>query len=236
MSVATLENGNLTLGNLTVNNSQYAEASGYVASQIVLASSVNTTNLTIPTLTASSAITTPQITFDFGTINGTAGNACNITSNGLALFTPSNVLTLLTVGGANNLTIGNGTTTGTINTSQVFLPSTTLSGADGSGLNIIPDNGTINLFSGSGSGASSVPLSCTGVAQLTVGNGTTTGVVFTTQGSLPCGTLNGTTGGALNVITDAGLALFSTISGTQYSGTLSVSATGALLWNGVQIS
>ena len=236
MSVASLNNGQLQLSELVISNDKYSNATGYVASSSTFSSSTSGTSLSVPSISATTTISTPQVSFPFGTINGTAGGACNITSNGLALFNPSSAVTVLSVGGANNLTVGNGTTTGTINTAQLFLPSTTLSGVDGSGLNIIPDNGTINLFSGSGSGSSSVPLSCSGVAQLTVGNGTTTGVVSTTQISLPCGTLNGTAGGALNVITEDGLALFSTISGTQYSGTLSVSATGALLWNGVQIS
>ena len=50
MSVASLENGNLTLGNLTINNSQYAEAFGYVASQTVFSSTKNSTSLNALTI------------------------------------------------------------------------------------------------------------------------------------------------------------------------------------------
>ena len=220
MSVASLENGNLTLNSLTINNSQYAEASGYVASQTVISSTVNSTSLSVPNITTATSISTPQVSFPFGTINGTAGGACNISSNGLALFNPSSAVTVLSVPSANNLTVGDGTTTGVVNTSQLILASASFTGTNGGSLNILPDNGSIALFNGS----NSVSLTCSGSDTLTIGTGTTNGVINFSQAVLPCGTLNGNAGGALNVITTGGLAVYSTISGTQYSG------------NGVQIS
>jgi hypothetical protein len=57
MSVSSLENGNLTLGNLTINNSQYAEASGYVPSQTVILSNKTGTSLSTGALTTTGGIT-----------------------------------------------------------------------------------------------------------------------------------------------------------------------------------
>lgn len=183
-------------------------------------------------ITATTTVTTPQVVFPCGTVNGLAGGALNISSNGLALFNPSSAVTVLSVPYANNLTVGDGTTTGIVNTSQLVLASASFTGTNGGSLNILPDNGSIALFNGS----SSVSLTCVGSDSLTIGTGTTNGVINVSQATLPCGTLNGNAGGALNIITEDGIAVFSTISGTQYSGILSVSATGALLWNGAQIS
>lgn len=61
-------------------------------------------------ITCSGGITTPQVSFPFGIINGITGGACNITSDGLALFNSSNEGTLLSVPSANNLTVGGGVT------------------------------------------------------------------------------------------------------------------------------
>jgi hypothetical protein len=61
MSVASLENGNLTLNQLIVNNSQYAEASGYVPSSTTITSTKNSTTVSIPVLTATTEVITPEV-------------------------------------------------------------------------------------------------------------------------------------------------------------------------------
>jgi hypothetical protein len=83
-------------------------------------------------------------------------------------------------------------------------------------------------------GNNEVPLTCPADATLSVAAGA--GIVETGQVVLTVGTINGTAGGAMNLISDAGTAIYSTISGTEYSGILSVNAAGALLWNGNVIS
>jgi hypothetical protein len=178
-------------------------------------------------ITATTEVTTPQVVFPFGTINGTAGGACNITSDGLALFNASGDVIVLSVPSVNTLTVGDGTTTGIINTSQLILASTSFTGTSGGSLNILPDNGSIALFNSS----SNVSLTCVGSDSLTIGTGTTTGIINTSQLALPCGSLSGTAGGSLNVNT-AGISLFN----GSVSGTLYMNSSGQLTWNGVVIS
>ena len=186
---------------------------------------------TTGTINATGAVTTTQLVLPCGVINGTDGGGFNITpDNGiLNLFDGSSSVSL-ECNGNNSLVVGNGTTTGIITTSQVILPASSLTGIDGGGLNILPDNGTMNLFNGS----SSVPLLCNGNNSLVVGNGTTTGAITTTQLTLACGTINGTAGSNFNfnVGTGSGIAIIS----PSGEGTLSVNSSNQLLWNGVVIS
>jgi hypothetical protein len=85
MSVASLENGNLTLNSLTISNSQYAEASGYVAQQSFISSTKDSVFLTVPN---------------------------SISSAGLVLYNGSNTVALSN-SGATNLVVGGGLTTNT---------------------------------------------------------------------------------------------------------------------------
>jgi hypothetical protein len=57
MSIASLENGNLTLNQLVVNNSLYSDVSGYIASQTIITSSKNSTSLTTGNFTTTGTLT-----------------------------------------------------------------------------------------------------------------------------------------------------------------------------------
>jgi hypothetical protein len=125
MSVSSLENGNLTLGNLTINNSQYAEASGYVPSQTVISSNKTGTNLnTGGALTANSlTITGNQLLFTGGgntvienlgtaslSVQGALTTTSSITSNSGVLQLGQSSNSVLLTGTTGKLAVG-----GTIN-------------------------------------------------------------------------------------------------------------------------
>lgn len=186
---------------------------------------------TTGTINATGAVTTTQLVLDCGIINGGDGGGFNmISDNGIVNIFNGSSSVPLECSNDNQLTVGDGTTTGVIITSQLTLPCADFSGISGGGLNIIPDNGTMNLFNGS----SSVPLLCNGNNSLVVGNGTTTGAITTSQITLACGTINGLSDSNFNfnVGTGSGIAILS----PSGEGTLSVNSSNQLLWNGVVIS
>lgn len=110
MSVASLENGNLTLNSLTINNSQYAEALGYAPSTTILTSTVSGTAIGGSTNIATSAmyITSPSnsnnpyfsSTSNTMNLNVNPGEGLNITSgasSGSIIPTGVNTLSLQNV-------------------------------------------------------------------------------------------------------------------------------------------
>ena len=188
---------------------------------------------TTGTINATGAVTTTQLVLPCGTINGDDAGGFNfISDNGtINIFNGSSSVSL-DCSSSNELTVGNGTTTGSIVTSQLNLPSSSFTGNSGGGLNITPSNGTIQIFNGS----SSVPLVCSGSNSLLVGNGSTTGAITTTQLVLNCGTISGNAGSNFNFNVSSGFGI--TIINTNGSGqgTLTVNSSNQLLWNGVVIS
>jgi len=88
MSVASLENGNLTLNQLIVNNSQYSEASGFVSSQASFSSSVNSTAFNVPTISAVNSISTPALVLTSS--SSTQSPSLSTASNNLTVGTASN--------------------------------------------------------------------------------------------------------------------------------------------------
>jgi hypothetical protein len=61
MSVATLENGNLTLTQLIVNNLKYSDVTGYIPSSATLATNASSTGLTINNVFANDEVISPVV-------------------------------------------------------------------------------------------------------------------------------------------------------------------------------
>jgi len=220
MSVATLENGNLTLNSLTINNSQYAEASGYVPSQTLILSSLNSTRLVNDEIVVGSN-TGNNVVLTCNASNtlqvGADGVAGNITC---AEITTPEVIVGSVSAGANNVVL----TCNASNTLQV--------GATGVAGNITcAEITTPEIIVGSVSaGANNVVLSCSGINTLQVGN-----VGSATPSIVECGTISALAGSigtsTVNVplvcVSDNVLSL-----GTNGNGGLSVDEiyfTGGLL-------
>jgi hypothetical protein len=207
MSVATLENGNLILGNLTVNNSQYANVSGYVPSQTVISSTPTTVNVGgITTVTAG------EYNFSGSTenvyLNTAPDNNVQLISNspagGLKIFNESGSVSLVPTS-TNNLTLNPGGAS-SFTTSQITLGNVVLANPSTGNLTLNgPSSLTTNTVNTSLINMSStVNLSCVGDDNLTINNG--------------------------------GFSSFTTSQINLSGGVLSVNGSGQLLWNGVVIS
>lgn len=248
MSVASLENGNLTLNSLTINNSQYAEASGYVASQTVFSASVNST--TASTISATN-ITTPLI----GVVSGLG----------------STTFTNLTCSAGNTLAIGNGaggsSSNGTLDVGSIVCSGTISAESTGTistplvgvynpttSTNFInlscPNSNILAIGNGTGANASNGDLLCSDIGVSGVITCATTGSIVSPSLAFYVNTtdnfvnLSGS-GNVLSVGNSSGVVGASNgtvrcssivLSANGTTGTLSVNSAGALTWNGVVIS
>jgi hypothetical protein len=211
MSVATLENGNLTLGNLTVNNSQYAEASGYVPAQTVISSSKTGTLLTVPQISGT-VITSGEFNFAGSTesvyLNTASDNNVQLISDspagGLKIFNQAGSVSLVPTSN-NNLTLNPGGAS-SFTTSQITLGNVVLANPSTGNLTLNgPSSFTTNTVNTSLINmSSSVNLSCVGEDNLTINNGS--------------------------------FSSFTTSQINLAGGVLSVNSSGQLLWNGAAIS
>jgi hypothetical protein len=211
MSTASLENGNLTLGNLTINNSQYAEASGYVAAQTVISSSKTGTTLTTPIISGN-IISAGEYNFAGSTenvyLNSASDNNVQLISNspagGLKIFNESGSVSLVPTS-TNGLTLNPGGAS-SFTTSQITLGNVVLANPSTGNLTLNgPSSFTTNTVNTSLINMSStVNLSSVGASNLTINNG--------------------------------GFSSFTTSQINLAGGVLSVNTSGQLLWNGVPIS
>ena len=208
MSVATLENGNLTLNSLTINNSQYAEALGYVPSQTLIVSTLNNTRIVNDELVVGSS-TGNNVVLTCNASNTLQVGADNVPGNITCaeITTPEIVVGSVSVG-ANNVVLACNAS----NTLQV--------GATGVPGNITcAEITTPEIIVGANPG-NNVVLSCSGINTLQVGN-----VGSATSSFVECGTISALAGSigtsTVNVplvcVTDNVLSL-----GTNGNGGLSV--------------
>jgi len=220
MSVASLENGNLTLNSLTINNSQYAEALGYVPSQTLILSSLNNTRI------VNDEIVVGSTTGNNVVLTCNASNTLQVGATGVPgditcaeITTPSIVVGSLTGNNVNlsspipnNLTLNAGSAS-SFTTSQINLGTAILSNPSTSSVAVSGDFSCQDITSGQtltmGVGSSNIQLSCSSFNILNLGGGG--------SGTLIVGAiqLGGTGTGA---------------------GALTVNSSGQLLWNGVVIS
>jgi len=158
MSVASLENGNLTLNSLTINNSQYAEALGYVPSQTLIVSTLNNTRIVNDELVVGSP-TGNNVVLTCNTSNtlqvGADGVPGNITC--AEIITPEVVVgnvgannVVLACNASNTLQVGATGVPGSITCAEITTPEIIL--------------GSVSA------GANNVVLSCSGINTLQVGN------------------------------------------------------------------
>ena len=241
MSLATLENQDLTLSSLTISNAEYSNVSGYVPSQASFTSSKTSTSLNVNTVSAVSQVIAPSFQLSLG----------GSTTSKPALSTNS----------ANNMVVSTATGAGLTLSSNnggvcSFIPQV--------GYLAVSETIDVDTLQLSGNGATTKPFlstnsanNCvisTGVnAGLTLSNTTTDVSLIPGNGYLsitepveleelrftgnsatapPYISTNSFNNMVLSVPVGSGI----TISSASGNGTLTVNSSNQLLWNGVIIS
>jgi hypothetical protein len=214
MSVASINNGSLQLSELVISNEKYSNATGYVASQTVLSSTVSSTALSVPDITASTGLTL-----------GSGSNTCSIQA---AAFNT------IGIGGDNtgDITCGGISASGDITCVDINASGTiaSLSFTVGTGNDVCGLSSTAlnTLGVGASSGGT---LACGDIDA----SGTIASLSFTVgSGNDVCGLSSP----ALNTLgigaSNGGTLVCDVI--TLNGGSISVNSTNQLCWNGVPIS
>jgi hypothetical protein len=237
MSVASLENGNLTLNSLTISNSQYAEASGYVPSTAVFSSTKNGTAIAGATNISTPAMYITNPTNTNNPYFSSSSNTMNLNVNpteGLNITSGASYGSIIPTG-ANILS------TKTLNCQALQLNDTNTTGVSigtNAGNSLTMASSTISILSTnlSGSVVGSGNISMNASNQLITPVIKTPSVVFNDANSTAVSI--GTNGGNSLTMYSSTISIFTTDSAGAVigSGNLSVNASNQLLWNGVVIS
>jgi hypothetical protein len=227
MSVATLENQDLTLTSLTISNAEYSNVSGYVPSSSSFSSTKNGTTLSTSTLTTS-----------------------NIYSNSVFLTNGASLPPNLSSSASNNVILSSPNNCGLeLNT----LNGTALLSAVSGGLSInkalvLNMNGATNAPSISSTVSNNIILSCPngsgieintalkGISLLNNNTGLSINAPIYLDNAGTTNAPNISSGSSNSVIISCPNNSGLTLSTPQGTGTLSVNSTGGLTWNGIQIS
>ena len=240
MSVATLENQDLTLSSLTVSNAEYSTASGYVASIASITGSKTSTSLNVATVSAVNQLITPSLQLSLG---GSVTSKPSLSTNSV------NNLVVSTVS-ASGLTLSNPNGNTTLQQEVGYLEcSSTL---DAPIFQVSGGGATTKPYLSSNSANNCVVSTATG-AGLTLSNGsgafslTPEAGYLASSGSLEVPQLQLTgsgstfppylsTNSANNLVCSVSAGSGFTISSALGNGTLTVNGSNHLLWNGVPIS